>query len=209
MNRRWLWVSKPWQAFKTFAIIFSFIMNFVLLLVLLFLLPLLLPILNDIAKPIVGGLDQSFNEMSTATISRTIPVRDTMPISFTLPLSQTTEVIVIENVPLNIPARFTLPDGGGQINGTVSLQLPAGLELPVALDLDVPVDQEIDVALDVAVDIPLSETDLDIPFVRLKELFGPLNRLVDNLPDTPNELWQRLNQTPTDETEAAVSQSSE
>ena len=35
MERKWVWTGKPWQAFKTFAIIFSFIMNFVLLLVLL------------------------------------------------------------------------------------------------------------------------------------------------------------------------------
>ena len=32
MDRKWVWSGKPWQAFKTFAIIFSFIMNFVLLL---------------------------------------------------------------------------------------------------------------------------------------------------------------------------------
>lgn len=192
MNQKWIWSSKPWQAFKTFAIIFSFIMNFVLLLVLLFVLPLLLPILNDVAKPIVGGLDQSFNEMSSANITQQIEVRDTMPISFTLPLNASTDVLVTEGVPLNIPASFTLPGGGGQINGSVTLELPAGLTLPVQLEMEVPVDQEIDVALDVPVNIPLAETELGVPFQRLQSLFGPLNQLVDNLPDSNDELFNRV-----------------
>lgn len=209
MNQKWMWSSKPWQAFKTFAIIFSFIMNFVLLLVLLFVLPLLLPILNDIAKPIVGGLDQSFNEMSAATITQEIPVRDTMPISFTLPLSATTDVLVTDSVPLNIPARFTLPGGGGEIVGNVSLELPAGLNLPVQLEMEVPVDQEIDVALDVAVDIPLAETELGEPFMRLQSLFGPLNRLVDNLPDNGQELFDRVAGQNRAEPDTAVSNSQE
>ena len=63
--------------------------------------------------------------MSAATITQEIPVRDTMPISFTLPLSATTEVLVTDGVPLNIPATFTLPGGGGQIIGSVTLELPA------------------------------------------------------------------------------------
>lgn len=209
MDRNWIWGSKPWQAFKTFAILFSFVMNFILLLVLLFVAPLLLPILNDIAKPIVGGLDESFNEMSAATITQEIPVRDTMPISFTLPLSATTEVVVTEGVPLNIPATFTLPGGGGQIVGSVTLELPAGLELPVELEMDVPVDQEIDVALDVAVDIPLADTELGTPFVRLQSLFGPLNSLVDNLPDSNRELFGRvLSNQPVDDN-TAVSDTNE
>lgn len=193
MRRNIFWESKPWQAFKTFAILFSFMMNFILLLVILFVLPLLLPIVNDIANPIVGGLNQSFNEMSESTISRNIPVRTTMPISFTLPLEQRTSVIVTEGVPLVVPARMSIPGNpGSEINGIVSLTLPAGLELPVSLSMEVPVDQEIDVALDVAVDIPLSDTDLGTPFVRLQQLFGPLSELVDGLPDNSDELFGRI-----------------
>lgn len=193
MRRSIIWESKPWQAFKTFAIVFSFIMNFVLLLVILFVLPLLLPIVNSIANPIVGGLNQSFNEMSQATISRTIPVRTTMPISFTLPLEQQTTVVVTEGVPLVVPARMSIPGNpGSEINGIVSLTLPAGLELPVSLAMEVPVDQEIDVALDVGVDIPLADTDLGTPFVRLQSLFGPLSNLIDGLPDSRDELFERI-----------------
>ena len=151
---------KPWQAFKTFAILFSFAVNLVLLIVLLLAAPLIIPIVSEIANPIVGGLNDSFVDMSTATISRKIEVNDEMGIAFTLPLETTTNVLIVENVPLEgIPAQFVLPNGGGAINGQVYLSLPEGLELPVYLALDVPVDQTIPVALSVDVDIPLRETE--------------------------------------------------
>ena len=204
--RKIIWDGKPWQAFKTFAIIFSFIMNFILLIVLLLMGPLLLPIVNDIVQPIVGGLNDSFDEMSAAKISRTIKVEDTMPIAFTLPLSATTNVVVVDDVRLSgVPAQFVLPDGGGQINGQVSLALPAGLVLPVQLELDVPVDQEIPVALNVDVEIPLAETELGAPFRKLQGLFGPLNDFLAGLPASNEAFFSRImsSQPPTTEATAA------
>lgn len=184
---------KPWQAFKTFAILFSFIMNLVLLIVLLLAAPLIIPIISGIANPIVGGLNDSFVDMSTATISRTIEVNDEMGIAFTLPLETTTNVLVVESVPLEgIPAQFVLPNGGGSINGQVYLSLPEGLELPVYLALDVPVDQTIPVALAVDVEIPLSETELGGPFNKLRSLFEPLAKLLGGLPDSNQELYDRI-----------------
>lgn len=189
---------KPWQAFKTFAILFSFVMNFVLLIVLLLVAPLIIPIISEIANPIVGGLNDSFVDMSTANISRTIEVNDEMGIAFTLPLETTTNVLVVENVPLEgIPAQFVLPNGGGAINGQVYLSLPEGLELPVYLSLDVPVDQTIPVQLAVEVDIPLSETELGGPFNKLRALFEPLAKLLGGLPASNQELFDRIvGQTP-------------
>ena len=170
-------------------------MNFVLLVVLLIAAPLILPIVNSIAEPLVGGLSDSFVDMSNANISRTIEVNDTIPINFTLPLDTETNVLVVDSVPLNIPAQFTLPDGGGQINGNVTLALPEGLTLPVQLNLDVPVDQEIDVALSVDVDIPLQETELGGPFNTLRGLFEPLDRLIKGLPSSNEELKNRVTQS--------------
>ncbi len=184
---------KPWQAFKTFAILFSFVMNFVLLIVLLLAAPLILPIVNDIANPIVGGLNDSFVDMSTATISRRIEVNDEMDIAFTLPLSATTNVLVVEDVKLEgVPAQFLLPGGGGAINGQVFLSLPKGLLLPVQLGLDVPVDQTIPVNLAVDVDIPLSETELGGPFNKLRSLFEPLAELLGGLPSSNADLFDRI-----------------
>ncbi|MCA9925678.1 MAG: hypothetical protein KC421_25075 [Anaerolineales bacterium] len=203
--RKLVWDKKPWLAFKTFAIIFSFIMNLVLLLVLLIAAPLILPIVNNIAEPIVSGLNQSFVDMSKANISRTIEVNDTIPINFVLPLNTETSVVLTDDVPLaGVPTTFNLPGGGGTINGTVNLVLPQGLELPVQLNLDVPVDQEIDVSLAVAVDIPLSETELGTPFNQLRSLFGPLDDLVKGLPDSNQDLIERVRVADNDQTEPSV-----
>jgi hypothetical protein len=193
--KSWLWSGKPWQAFKTFAILFSFTINFVLILVLLLVAPLILPIVGDIAVPIVGGLNQSFVDMGQAKIVRTIHVNDTIPISFELPLSTETNVRITQAVPLSVPATMVLPGGGGVINGTVSLSLPAGTTLPVALDLIVPVDQTIPVQLDVDVDIPLNETELGQPFGDLQAIFAPLDELLSNLPGSNEELFTRLRNT--------------
>jgi hypothetical protein len=198
------WSGKPWQAFKTFAILFSFTVNVILLIVLLLIAPLIIPIVDSIAKPIVGGLNSSFIDMSDASIVRTIQVEDEMPISFTLPLEATTDVVLAEAVPLNIPARFILPGGGGSINGNVALNLPQGLVLPVELELEVPVDQQIPVALDVAVEIPLQETELGAPFNTLRSLFEPLNNLLIKLPSSNDELIDRVRGGPNSEASAAT-----
>ncbi|MCA9872524.1 MAG: hypothetical protein KC441_02685 [Anaerolineales bacterium] len=192
-DRGVFWDSKPWQAFKTVAILFSFAINIVVLILLLAILPLVLPLVDAVVKPLVGGLNNSFVDMSEATISRTIEVNDNIDIAFTLPLDTETVVRVTEPVPLrNIPASFVLPDGGGYINGSVSLDLPQDLALPVALNLEVPVEQTIPVNLAVGVDIPLSETELGKPFSTLVGLFSPLNRAIENLPDSNEELIDRV-----------------
>ncbi|MEJ2748828.1 MAG: hypothetical protein P8183_13135 [Anaerolineae bacterium] len=184
---------KPWQAFKTFAILFSFVMNLVLLIVLLLVAPLIIPIISEIANPIVGGLNNSFVDMSTATISQTIDVNDEMGIKFDLPLAETTDVVVVDSVPLDgIPAQFVLPNGGGSINGQVYLSLPKDLKLPVYLEMTVPVSQTIPVALAVDVNIPLSETELGGPFNQLRSLFAPLADLLNGLPSSNQELFDRV-----------------
>lgn len=192
MDNKLFWQGKPWRAFKNFAILFSFVVNLVLLLILFLSLPLLIPGLNSIAKPLVGGLSDSFVQMGQARIERTITVDDQLPVSFTLPLQQNTSVVLVEPVPMTVPATFNLPGGGGTINGVVSLQLPAGTSLPVALDMQVPVSNTIPVKLDVAVDIPLQETDLGTPFNNLQGLFIPLDQLLGGLPQSNDDLFRRL-----------------
>ena len=189
----WLWNRRPWDAFKTFAIIFSFIMNFVLLIVLMAVGGLIIPIVNDIVEPIVGGLNDSFVDMSEATISQEIAIDTEMPISFTLPLElKNTEVVLAGPVDVSTPATFVLPGGGGQISGQVFLTLEPGLVLPVNITEDVPVDQVIPVTMDVPVEIPLAETELGVPFLTLKGLFEPLNELLIKLPSSNEELQQRI-----------------
>ncbi|MDX1616785.1 MAG: hypothetical protein R3300_20930 [Candidatus Promineifilaceae bacterium] len=188
----WIWSGKPWQAFKNFAILFSFAVNLVLLLAILLAGPLLLPALNQVALPLVGGLNQSFVEMGEARIVRTVAVEDTIPIQFELPVSTTTTAEIVEPVPMSVPTSFVLPGGGGTINGTVFFDLPAGTQLPVSMELVVPVDQQVPVELAVDVEIPMQETELGRPFGQLQRLFAPLERFLRGLPADNGELGRRL-----------------
>jgi hypothetical protein len=179
-----LWQEKPFQAFKNFALIFSFIVNFVLLIVLLLALPYILPAVNEAAKPIVGGLNQSFVEMNQAAITRTIEVNDTVPVDLDIQISTDTVVTLTHDVPLiNYPITMNFAGGAGQINGTVNLILPTGLAMPVHLNLGVPVSDHIPVNLLVDVNIPLTETQLVTPFTRLENIFGPIVTELDKLPE--------------------------
>lgn len=191
---RWLWGQKPWDAFKTFAILFSFALNLTLVIILLAVAGLIIPIVNDIVEPIVGGLNDSFVEMSEATIKQDINIDTTMPISFTLPLEQSTTVVLTQDVPLNVPANFVLPGGGGEINGQVSIVMPAGMQLPVAMKMEVPVDQTIPVQMTVPVEIILADTDLGGPFFKLRSLFEPLNDMLKGLPSSNEEVGERVKQ---------------
>ena len=192
MDKGFIWQARPWQAFKNVAIIFSFIVNFVLVIVVLLALPLLVPGISGIAGPLVSGLNDSFVQMGEASIQRTITVDDEIPVVFTLPLQETTQVVLVAPVPMSVPATFVLPGGGGSINGTVSLQLPSGTTLPVSLDMSVPVSTTIPVHLDVGVDIPMQETELAAPFNTLRALFGPLDQFLGGLPQSNEDVYERL-----------------
>ncbi len=202
----WLWSGKPWQAFKNVAIILSFGLNIVLLIALIVAAFYIIPIVNAIAEPMVGGLHQSFVDMSDAHIVRTIAVEDSIPVIFDLPVETVTDAELVEPVPMNIPTQFVLPGGGGFINGNVSFELPAGTKLPVQFSTIVPVSQTVPVKLAVAVDIPLEETELNEPFADLQELFAPLDAFLTNLPSSNTEVFNRLVRSTGEPDEATVGQ---
>src|SRR5512138_1056934 len=106
-----------WNSFKTVAILFSFIMNLILLVVLLIVVMQIFKIKNGIAEPLVDGLHKNFVGLDEAVIIRTIQVDDSIPVVFDLPLNQSTNVVLTSDVPLAANATFTLPGGGGNING--------------------------------------------------------------------------------------------
>ena len=171
-----------WNSFKTVAILISFTVNMVLLIVLLILLMQLFQIKNGILEPLIDGLHRNFVGLDEAVIVRTIEVDDQIPVVFDLPLNQQTNVVLTQDVPLAASATFTLPGGGGVINGRVDIVLPRDLVLPVQLDMMVPVNTEIPISLPVDVSIPLNETELHAPFYNLRNLLEPYVRAMDNLP---------------------------
>jgi len=201
-----------WRRFKDAAIVFSFAVNIVLIVVLVV---TAVSVVNtthrlktDLVEPLLARLDSAFIGLGRAqidtdvTISEPIdivfdlPVDQPMPIGFDIPIEQDIDVVLTRDVPLsNMPARFSLPGGGGVINGTVSLALPKGLVLPIHLGLVVPVTETIRVQMD----IPVSETvpiDLSVPFnfelggaglepavEDLRDVIRPLREQIGGLPD--------------------------
>lgn len=175
-------IKNAWPAFKDIAIVFSFIVNLVLVLVLLLLvLFLLTPIKNDIAMPLLGNLDTAFMHLGEAHIQDKITINQPVPVKFTLPLETETMVVLTRPVPLNVPATFSLGQFG-RIQGNVSLQLPAGLTLPVWLDLDVPVDKQITVAFEQPIDIELGKAGLAGVVGELRGVLAPYLTLLKKLP---------------------------
>lgn len=175
-----------WLAFEKFAIFFSFVVTFILMMVLLVIvyvgwqaLPTLQALRADVACPMIADINGLVDDLGSAVITRTIPISQTIPVRFELPLDESLNVELIQGVKLNRPTTFTLPGGGGQINGSVSLVLPKGQNLPVHMNLTVPVSQSLPVEMDVAVAIPLEETELGPVVDKLKELLLPYMDLLD------------------------------
>jgi hypothetical protein len=205
-------LKRFWNAFKDIAILFSFIVNFILVVLLLVIsLPALQAVFSlktGMVEPLLNDLDTAFVGLGEATIDTTIQVRDApvpirfdlplnqpLTIDFPLPIDQSTVVVLTEPVPLELPARFNLPGGGGSINGSVSLALPAGLRMPVqlnmtvpvkqviAVNMNVPVDQIVPISMDVPVHIRLGEAGLNPAVENLRAVFRPLKMQIERLPD--------------------------
>jgi hypothetical protein len=173
-----------WAAFKDLAILFSFTINIVLVIVFLIVFGwILFPTKTDVVEPMLDEIQSAVTALDNATIYRTIQIDQQVPVSFTLPVRQSTPVVLSADVPINQPAIFTFPAGGGQIRGTVALNLPAGTVLPVNLEMNVPVQNAIAVQFPVEVAIPLKETELNQVVLILNDVLTPVRNLLDNLPD--------------------------
>ncbi len=191
--RRPSFVRRLWNAFKNFAIVFSFVVNFVLVALLLALVlqsDAILAVKCDVAEPLLQDLDQAFAALGETTIQTTVYITDTVPVVFGLPLKENTNVVLTQPVPLSVPAQFALPGGGGMINGTVSLNLPQGQVLPVALAFNVPVSTTLPIVMQVPVEIHLAEAGMGPAIEQLRAVFRPVTGFVQSLPDTSEELFR-------------------
>lgn len=179
-------LKKAWKVFEKFAIVFSFVVTLVLVLVLAgaslvgyqTLATVPIPesaeaLRDDVVCKTIIDIDAMVEDLDNAVIVRTIHINQTIPVVFDLPLDKSLSVALTDNVPLNRPTTFNLPSNGGKINGTVSLNLPSGYELPIHLNMTVPVSQSLPVEMDVPVEIPLKETDLGPVTAKLKSLVQP------------------------------------
>lgn len=170
-----------WLAFEKFAIVFSFAVTFTLVILLLAVAigvwqqrSLLESLRAGLACDTVTGLNAVLDDFENAVITRTVFISQNIPVQFEQPLDKSLDVDLTENVSLSRPTTFLFPAGGGQINGTVYLELPEGQVLPIHMRTSVGVSQTLPVQMDVAVAIPLKETELGLVIGRLKELLAPL-----------------------------------
>ena len=180
-----------WNAFKNFALVLSFIIDFILIVVLFLTPDPLFMAKGQIAEPLLLDLDEAFAALGNTKIESTVNIEDTMPVVFDLPLAQNTEVVLVQPVPLDVPATFIWPAGGGAIHGRVQLVLPEGLALPVALNLMVPVSTTVPVVMEVPVEIPLNEAGMGPAIEQLRGVFQPISGLLEDIPDSPKELIQQ------------------
>ncbi|MEI8167185.1 MAG: hypothetical protein WCG26_12435 [Chloroflexales bacterium] len=155
----------------------------------------------------VSELQDVVADLQKATIVYTVPLNTRLPIEMLVPINgdtittQRNIVRLTEPVPLRAPAQISFPGGGGNLNATVNIELPAGLELPVNLNMDVKLTTSIPVQLDVPVNIPLDKTELGPQFQRLgaivNRLVGPVAPLLP-MPATPPDSSKPNAVVPTD-----------
>ena len=204
-------VKRFWDAFKDVAIVFSFAVNFILIVVLIVVsvpaLRTVFTLKTGLVEPLLNDLDTAFVGLGEATVDTTVeinepipiqfdlPLDQPLPISFQLPIEQDTVVVLTEAVPLNAPAQFSLPGGGGVINGSVSLWLPVGMRLPIHLSMavpvsatipvrmNVPVNQTVPIQMSVPVHIQLGESGLDPVVGELRGAIQPVKYQIESLPD--------------------------
>jgi hypothetical protein len=180
--RRKFWGGgKFWGAAKTLTLITSMIINLILIVVIVVLINQVGAIKTTLSS-VLGQLDSAFEGLGQAVIRDTIKINQQVPVQFDLPLKQDTVVTTQAPVPINTQATFSLGQFGS-INGTVSLNLPPGTQLPVHLELTVPVSNSIPVVFDQPVAIPLAEKGLAPVVAKLRAALGPIIGIVQKLPD--------------------------
>ena len=172
---------KFWDAAKSVSLLVSMIINLVLIVVVAVLIQQVGAIKNTLGS-VLGQLDSAFQGLGETVIRTTIPISQSVPVAFDLPLKQDTYVTTNGPVPISTQATFSLGQFGS-INGTVSLNLPAGTQLPVHLELTVPVSNAIPVVFNQPVAIPLAPSGMQPVVDKLRSALGPILNLVGQLPD--------------------------
>jgi len=172
---------KVWRAAVGLTLLVSMTINLILIVVVVILVNQVGAIKLTLAS-VLGQLDSAFEGLGAASIHDTIKFNQQVPVRFDLPLKQDTVVTTLGPVPINTQATFSLGQFGS-INGVVSLQLPAGTQLPIHLELTVPVSNSIPVVFDQAINIPLAEKGLGPVVAKLRSALGPIISLVRQLPD--------------------------
>ena len=172
--------SRYWGAFKNIAILFSFMVNFITVLVLLIVVLAILPLKQVFISPIMGQVWGELQSLDNAKIETTVKINQQVPIAFPVNVHESpTTVRLTAPVSIAMPARYVFPGGGGAINGTVTVVMPAGTRLPVVIeDLTIPISQKIPIVFDQPVTIYLRDTELHNNIGNFQGLLRPFYELL-------------------------------
>jgi len=174
-------IGRIWNALKNISLIMSMVINLVLIVVVVVLISQIGAIKTTFST-VLGQLDSAFAGLGNSSIVDTIKIDQHVPIEFDLPIDQSITVQTQSPIPLSVPTTFSL-GAFGTINGTVSLEIPAGTSLPIHLQMTVPVSNQISVKFDQPISINLASKGLGPVVINLRAALTPLVNLVKQLPD--------------------------
>jgi len=194
-----LFVQLPtlWKA----MIITSFAINLILIAVLVGVLffvwrwqPQLLGTITGVrgfAQGEVGELRDVVQQLQAAHIRTTIPLDQNLSLKdkgVSVPVDQVTQVTLTNDVPLSLSGADIDLGAGNRLRAqNISLVLPAGTPLTIALKMNIPLDDvTIPIQLDVPVDIAMADTELAPQFKRLGNVVDRLVYPARSLLDMPD-----------------------
>jgi hypothetical protein len=120
----------------------------------------------------IAELRDVVDQLEAAHIVTTIPLNQNLSLKdkgVSVPVDQVTQVTLTNDVPLNLAGADIDLGAGNRLRAqNISLVLPAGTPLTIALKMNIPLDDvTIPIQLDVPVDIALAKTELGPQFQRL------------------------------------------
>lgn len=141
----------------------------------------------------IAELQDVVAKLEQATIITTIPLDQKLDLrgkNVVVPVDQQTVVTLTEPVPLQLAgADIDLGAGNRLRANNISLTLPAGTPLAIALRMNIPLDAvTIPVQIDVPVRIPLKDTELGPQFQRLGAIVDRLVTPAEPLLRRPSEI---------------------
>lgn len=179
-----VWGPRLWTTASTISLTINIIMTIILIILVVSVYRLKLDMQKVMSAgtalmSLPSGLYSNFEKMERASIQTNVVVDAMIPVKFDLQLNQPTDVTLSENVTIT-NALVTVNTGGLNITqANTTIVLPQGTVLPITLNLTVPVDKQVPVTLNVPVNIPLSATSLNEPFVGLQEVIQPIYCVVN------------------------------
>ncbi|KPV51311.1 hypothetical protein SE17_21950 [Kouleothrix aurantiaca] len=146
---------------------------------------------QSFAQGNVAELRDVVQQLQAAHIKTTIPLDQQLPLKgkgVVVPVDQQTQVTLTSDVPLNLAGADIDLGAGNRLRAqNISLVLPAGTPLNIALKMDIPLDNvTIPIRLDVPVDIAMADTELAPQFKRLGNVVDRLVYPVRDVVDLPD-----------------------